>query len=226
MTLKSERFEVYNTVFNFMIEHDIHSVPVKAVEIANLLSAELIPLSTLAKRSGLPPEDIMSILGSNDGVTCAYHSQDKVVYKIIYNDRQSMERIRFTCLEECSHILLGHTEDQRFNIFSQSYEEDIYLKYDELARIAAGLFLCPPQLFFNYKSYLSTGALMEVCDISEACAKARKGALLRFESEIKTHPLYSTLPTIRCKKNPNIQMRHLKPVWGQDGSCGQFQIIP
>lgn len=226
MTLKSERFEVYNTVFKFMIEHNIHSVPVKAVEIANLIDAELIPLSTLAKQSGLSSEDIISVLGSHDGVTCAYHTQNKNVHKIIYNDKQSKERIRFTCLEECSHILLGHTEDPRFGIFSQSYEEMVYQKYEKLARIAAGLFLCPPQLYFKYKSNLSTGALMEMCDISEACAKVRKGTLLRFESEIKAHPLYSALPTINCKKDPNIQMRHLKPVWSHDGSFDGFQIVP
>ena len=81
MTLKSERFEVYNTVFKFMIEHNIHSVPVKTVEIANLIDAELIPLSTLAKQSGLSSEDIISVLGSHDGVTCAYHTQNKNVHK-------------------------------------------------------------------------------------------------------------------------------------------------
>ena len=164
MTLKSERFEVYNTVFNFMIEHNINSVPVKAVEIANLIDAELIPLSTLAKQSGLSSEDIISVLGSHDGVTCVYHTQNKNVHKIIYNDKQSKERIRFTCLEECSHILLGHTEDPRFGIFSQSYEEMVYLKYDELARIAAGLFCVHHSCSLNI-SRICLRALLWKCAI-------------------------------------------------------------
>lgn len=192
MIEEDRRIEIYNTVFGFFINNDISTIPIQEENICQLLNIELVKLSDIIAHTGLTQEEIFLIWGNEDGVL---QSHDKV-YKIAYNDYKPICRQRFTIMEEISHMMLNHISDPNFNIFNQEYDEATYLRYDEEARMCAGLLLCPPQFFYDYEDAMSTGLFQDIYNVSKLCAKTRISILSKYETEIKSSPLYSFLPTI------------------------------
>lgn len=112
--------------------------------------------------------------------------------------------MRFTVFEELSHILLGHTRDERFCVFAQQYPEEIYQQYEREARIAAGLLLCPPQFFYRTYPPLLERELPAACLITSQCAKTRLKVLYRYRDEIEAHPLYQELPTLLWEREVSL----------------------
>ena len=196
MTTEKERKDIYTRVFSFLIDHDIHVIPIDMKQLCVLLNIELVPLSQIENDTGLSIWDVFEIWGNEDGVANVDCSQGRKTYKIAYNDYTS-QRSMFTLAEEISHIVLGHLEDPSFCIFSQTYKDEIYLKYEEEARIAAGLLICPPNFYYDNEKYLNEKTLSEFCHISTTCAHTRIGVLNRFREEINSHPLYSKLPEVQ-----------------------------
>ncbi len=193
ITNEKRRF-VYDRIFKFLIDNNINKFPISIEKLCNLLNVELKPLSNIIRETSLKAQDIFDVWGNEDGCVIYYSQANK--HKIAYNDYKPTERIRFTICEECSHILLGHTQDPSFNVFLQSYTSDTYEEYDETARIGAGLILCSPKFYYNNQHLVSPTHLRTICQISQPCANTRIKVLNKYKYEIQNHPLYESLPSI------------------------------
>lgn len=190
---EDRRKEIYNSAFQFMIENNISSIPVWTEDICQKLNIELIRMTDIIRDTNLQKEDIFKIWGNEDGVMQAYGE----ICKIAYNNTMPIHRQRFTIMEEVAHKLLKHINNERFNIFNQSYDDKIYKRYDEEARMWAGLVLCPPQYFYSYEKEMTQNLFKNLYKVSSSCAKVRIDVLCKFESEIKECSLYKSLPKIK-----------------------------
>jgi len=190
-----DREKIYNKIFKFIIKHNLNIHPTSVDDICKIFNVTLMPLSYILKNSTLKEDDIFSIWGNKDGVinVCKLN-HNKQIYRISYNDNLSYQRIRFTLMEECCHIILGHTEDPLFNIYNQSYNEDLYKQYDEEARMCAGILLFSPKFYYTLKSTLHYNLAANFCNISESCAKVRISIYNKYENEIKFNKYYRNLP--------------------------------
>lgn len=187
------RQEIYNIAFKFLIENNITTIPVWTEDICKKLGIELVFLSDIVRDSGLNEEEVFACWGNEDGVLQSYGD----ICRIAFNDKKSIKRQRFTIMEEISHKLLEHISDEKFNIFSQAYDESTYNRYEEEARMCAGILLCPPQYFYdNYNKQMSQNLFKTVYNVSAPCAKTRIDVLSKYEYEIKSCELYRFLPKI------------------------------
>lgn len=185
------RQEIYSTMFRFMIDNEItESIPLSIGPLCEKLGIKLVTLSQITAATGLMDNDVFDIWGNEDGVMQRY----KRNYKISYNDHAQPGRVRFTLCEELSHVILGHTKDKEFDIFNQKYSSTKYDRYEEEARIGAGILLCNPRFFYYYQRILSPIDLADICCITLQCAKTRYGILKRCESEITSNKVYPFLP--------------------------------
>lgn len=192
------RQEIYSIAFKFLIENNISTIPVWTEDICKQLNIRLVSLSDIVRDSGLSEEEVFACRGNEDGVLQSYGN----TYKIALNDRKPLKRQRFTIMEEISHRLLGHISDERFNIFSQAYDEATYRRYEEEARMCAGILLCPPQFFYDeYNKQMSSNFFETVYNVSAPCAKTRIDILSKYEYEIKSCELYKSLPRINLDKD-------------------------
>lgn len=192
---KCDREKIYNKIFRFIIKHKLNIHPTPIEDVCKILNAKLVPLSYILKNSNLKEDNIFSIWGNKDGViNICKLSNGKRIYKISYNDSLSYQRIRFTIMEECSHIILGHTEDPSFNIYNQSYNENLYKQYDEEARMCAGILLFSPKFYYTFKSSLHCTIISDFCNISKKCANVRMSVYDKFKDEIMANKYYEYLP--------------------------------
>ena len=195
---EDRRKEIYNIAFKFLIDNKISTIPVMVGKLCQKLGIELVSLSDIIRNTKLPEHAVFACWGNEDGVLQACGN----AYKIAYNDKKPIKRQRFTIMEEIAHKLLDHISDERFNIFSQSYDEATYQRYEEEARMCAGLILCPPQFFYStfYYKRISKELFKNVYNVSDHCAETRIGVLSKFEYEIKDCDLYRLLPKITLDK--------------------------
>ena len=193
---ENKRQEIYNKCFDFMITNDISLYPISLNDLCDILKVELVKLTDITSNLGLENEDIFAIWGNKDGVVASYTNEyDEISYKISYNDKKPVGRIRFTIAEELSHIILGHINDVNFNIFQQNYDEKSYCEFDEEARISAGILLCSPKLYYGTEYTITCDFLTHACNISLKCAEVRCSVFNRFKDEIIRNPLFTHLPT-------------------------------
>lgn len=194
MTNEFERELVYETVFEFLTDYCIDILPTPLEMICDILQIELVPLSHLEDR-GMRPKDVFALWGNEDGAISVLvdHRRGNVTAKISYNDHALPERQRFTIAEEIMHYLLGHYVDERCNILSKEFDEDFYHHCDELARIGAGLLLCPPAVFYEAADFFNADAVAQVCGLSRQCAAVRCEIMKEYQEEIRSSPLYRRL---------------------------------
>lgn len=200
---KKERNDVYTKAFHYLITNSINMHPLPLNDICQKQGIEIIPLSKILETTGLSHRDIFKIWGNPDGIVqYAPNKNCKIQYKISYNDSQPRNRIRFTIAEELSHIICGHVNDKRFNMFTQTYDNNIYELYDQQARMCAGILLCSPKFYYkNYSNY-KTADIAKICKISIECANIRCLIYDQYKQEIMKHPLYRYLP------DPHTLYRH------------------
>lgn len=192
---ENRRQKVYTTIFKFITNNHIATLPIDIEAIAKILNAKIVPLSQIVTEGRLTEQEVLNIWKNEDGcVHCYSDKHGQAHYKVAYNDRKPYRRIRFTIVEELSHIILGHTACSDFNVFCQSYSEEKYRKFDEDARIAAGILLCSPKFYYHTAHKHDAKSLATICDITESCAKTRICVFTKFESEITRNPYYAALP--------------------------------
>ncbi len=189
---EERRQEIYSIAFQFMIENDISTIPVSPSAVCEKLGIGLAKLTDIIQETGLSKNDIFAIWGNEDGVLNSCGE----ICRIAYNDTVSKQRQSFTIVEEVSHKLLGHYKDPEFNMFIQDYNYKTYYRYEEEARICAGLILCPPQYYYECKGTMRKEFFQTAYNVSEPCANARMHILWKYESEIKKCELYNSLPKI------------------------------
>lgn len=191
--------QIYTAIFSAMISSGVSSLPLHVKSFCHSLGLELCPLSEIIKSTGLSKDDVFGLWGNKDGAIMQFEHQTKIAY----NDSLSRGRMRFTICEEASHFILKHVEDSRFNVFNQKYDNRLYQRYEEEARIGAGLLLCQPQYFFKNMDMLTPSTVAYLCDISEPCAEVRCGVLTRFKASIMSNPLFRRLPQPEIRRQLN-----------------------
>lgn len=146
------RNEIYSTVFQFFLENDICFLPTPIEKIYKLLGLKAISSNTLVN-NGFDLDELFEEWGNEDGVLQTYTKGDgTIIAKVAYNENKCEGRKRFTFFEEAAHFLLGHHLDSHNDRLSELFDEDIYMACDEEARIAAGLMICPPSVFYSAPS--------------------------------------------------------------------------
>lgn len=175
---------------NHLVSHNIVSMPVNVVAICHAYGVQLISASDYMHR-GLDPTIIFEVWGNSDGTSFSSGNS----HVINYNDSMPLNRQRFTIAEELMHIVLGHTRDARFNVFLQSYTEEVYAMYEQEAKHGAAMLLMPPSLYFRLRARYGLDQLAKLCHISNACAWT--AAQYYMENEDDLRELF-TQKTIIC----------------------------
>lgn len=190
MVTNERQQEIYTRVFTALLRHKHLTLPLSIDRLCADLNIELIPLSRIVQQSHLSEHEVFDMWGNEDGVACRYGT----LARIGYNDSKVSGRVRFTQCEEICHHLLGHLDDPRFNLFDQQFDEETYNRYEEEARIGAGLMLCHPQFFYANPQYITPDDVEYLCGVTHPCAETRCRILNKFYSSITSNPLYPVLP--------------------------------
>lgn len=148
----------YSIVEKYFVE-----VPKDMESFIRYLGIKIKPLSFYLE-NGFSTQEVFDILGNDDGA--AMKCDD---YLIVYNDKKPPKRIRFTLAEELMHIVLGHTDDERFEL-GKDYDTQLYQQYEHEAKLGASILLMPPSIYFRYKTVCSLRKLASQLNISEAAA--------------------------------------------------------
>ena len=179
------------------------TLPVDVAALCPLYGARLYTLSEL-ERCGMDSETVFALWGNRDGVAMA----SRRGRSIGYNDRAAEARIRFTLAEELMHLLLGHTEDPRFFVGEQSYDEETYARYEAEAKHGACMLLVPPTVYFRYRALYGPAAVARLCRVSRACAWTAAQYYEQNESELRA--LFTARP-LRCDMRALDRRRPVRP---------------
>lgn len=188
------RQQIYDRTFQFIKKNKVQYIPVDIDELCKSCGVGLVPLSRIVNDTGLSEKDIFAIWGNEDGSVSTYGNK----HRIAYNDHRCAGRKRFTVCEELGHIICEHTKDPSFNMFCQTYEEDVYARYDEEARMSAGFLVCHPKFFFTHEWLLEPEVMSEVCGITPSCATTRYAVLQKYRSDIEANVAYRFLSLPRA----------------------------
>lgn len=192
---RNERYEIYTKVFELLLTMDIKDTAAPLEDICEIYGIRLTPLSEIIQGTGLTESEIYEMWGNKDGCINLLYSGNRIKAAISYNDTDIFNnRYRFTVAEEIMHYVLGHYKYKMYYPnFKKQWNEKLYQKHDEAARIGAGLLLCPPPMIYEVPEPINESVLENFCDVSTACAKTRVETSLKFANEIKGHHLYSKL---------------------------------
>jgi len=205
MISEAREQEIYSAVFRVLLGYgDDLTLPVSLTGLCAHLGIQLHPVSKSIVEEGFSAEFVFEYI---------WHNRDGVAFSgpggpvIDYNDFADKRRARFTIGEEIGHCILGHVNDDRFDVMSPAYDQRTYARYEVEARIAAGLILCQPQFFYREDPrYLNPRTVAYLCDVSDSCAKTRVDILMSHRQSIESNPLYAQLP----------QPAVLRPFWRAD----------
>ena len=189
---------------NELVRRHALTLPVDVAAICPVYGARLLSLSELEKK-GLDAEAVFAVWGNRDGVAMA----SRRGRTIGYNDRAAEKRIRFTLAEELMHLLLGHTEDERFRLCEQSYDAETYALYEAEAKHGACMLLVPPTVYFRYRELYGLGGIARLCRVSRACAWT--AAQYYDENEKELRALFTARP-LKCDTRGLTRRSPLRPV--------------
>ena len=82
---------------------------------------------------------------------CFYYA-DRDAYMILYNEARPETRTRFSLAHELGHIVLGHLNDERTEIFRGGVDDPTYYAMEGAANTFAGNLLAPPILIDDFLS--------------------------------------------------------------------------
>lgn len=192
MVSKRRRFQIYTNVFDLFMKLNIYSLPVLVEQICYIYGIKLVKLSEITKNTGLSKKDVFNIWRNEDGQfesSCGN-------FKIAYNNRKPITKIRFTVAHELGHFFLKHYLNPKFSIFSPVFDELVYERYEEEANIFGGMLLCPPPIFYEMPVLNSPKDISDICYLGDKCASVRYSVLNTYRNEIRSHFLYDCIATL------------------------------
>ena len=189
---------------NELVRRHALTLPVDVAAICPIYGARLLSLSELEEK-GLDAETVFAVWGNRDGVAMA----SRRGRTIGYNDRAAEKRVRFTLAEELMHLLLGHTEDERFRLGEQSYDAGTYALYEAEAKRGACMLLVPPTVYFRYRELYGVGGIARLCRVSRACAWTAAQYYDHNEKELRA--LFTARP-LKCDTRALTRRRNIQPV--------------
>lgn len=181
--------EVIEQVLRFQSLH-AYPLPLNVRALCRTLGLELRPVMDISRLSGLRAAEVYGIWGNRDGVLQRVGGR----YVLSYSNYRPLRRQRFTICEEAAHYLLGHLDEEGFDLFGQSWSEEVYRRCEEEARLAAAMLLCPPRWYYAHREELDEAALSKRCTVSPACARRVIADYARLEQEIRACPGYGFVP--------------------------------
>lgn len=146
-----------NAAWQCLIDYNVKSLPVSVLSIAKSAGIKVIKNSKATKNLLSPNESGISIL------------MDKQWY-IVYNDKSTRQRNRFTVAHELGHIFLGHELEKR-NQMKQAFIKS-ESNAEQQANIFASRLLAPACVLWAL-GLKSSDEIASVCDISQTAAKFR-----------------------------------------------------
>ena len=197
---------------NHLLDHFVYKLPVEPYKIAKAYNIKMCSASYYAEQ-GMERDALFAIWGNSDGSAMSYGKQ----HVINYNNAMPYNRQRFTIAEELMHILLGHTRDKRFSVFSQDYSPEVYDEYEHEAKTAAGLLLMPLPVYFRYHPYRSLEAIASACMISSACAFTSAQYIAQNEAELRE---LTTHKYIHCDSFPQMGKFRALDIWPDADAMG------
>ena len=189
---------------NELVRRHALTLPVDVAAVCPIYGARLLSLSELEQK-GLDAESVFAVWGNRDGVAMATRRGRTIGY----NDRAAEKRIRFTLAEELMHLLLGHTEDERFRLGEQSYDAETYALYEAEAKHGACMLLVPPTVYFRYRELYGLGGIARLCRVSRACAWT--AAQYYDENEKELRALFTARP-LKCDTRGLTRRSPLRPM--------------
>jgi len=202
--MMTEREKRVVRLANELVRRHACTLPVDVAALCPLYGARLVTLSELEEK-GMDRDTVFALWGNRDGVAMA----GRRGRAIGYNDRAAEKRIRFTLAEELMHLLLGHTEDARFLVGEQSYDDAVYARYESEAKRGACMLLVPPTVYFRYRELYGVAGIARLCRVSQACAWTAAQYYERNESELRA--LFTARP-LRCDTRGLPRRRPIRPV--------------
>ncbi len=142
----------------------IPETPFDVFALCRRFGIELMPLSYFLEK-GIPREAFFALIGNTDGAAVT----DGRSVKILYNGEKPRHRVRFTLMEELSHTLLGHLNDERFDIRNE-LDDIAYSQYEAEAKACAGLLLMSPPAYFRLRKNYTLSQIAAIFDISIGAA--------------------------------------------------------
>ena len=164
MIMTDDRLREIVGIVKPVVQQHIKVLPVDIHALCRTYGARMTSVED-AVVLGLDRGTILACMGSRDGVAM----RGRKVWGIIYDKNAPVNRLRFTLAEEFCHTLLGHTLDSRFNAVCPTYDDSVYERYEEEAKVAADLLLICPSVYYRYRRRKSIGELARLFSVSEAC---------------------------------------------------------
>lgn len=144
-----------NAAWQCLIEYNIGSLPVPVLRIAKTAGIKVIKNSEANWL--LPNESGASIISGNQ-------------WYIVYNDRCSHQRCRFTIAHELGHIFLGHELKKRGHLTHTFKDSESFAEQE--ANIFASRLLAPACVIWALDLH-TPGQIAAICDISHTAAEYR-----------------------------------------------------
>ena len=146
-----------NAAWQCLIDYNVKSLPVSVLSIAKSAGIKVIKNSKATNNLLSPNESGISIL------------MDKQWY-IVYNDKSTRQRNRFTVAHELGHIFLGHELEKR-NQMKQAFIKS-ESNAEQQANIFASRLLAPACVLWALR-LKNSDEIASICDISQTAAKFR-----------------------------------------------------
>ena len=163
-----------NAAWQCLIDVGINSLPVKTLRITNHLGIEVLKNSEVRL---LHPLESGCSLVDRQGT-----------WTIIFDDAETLGRVRFTIAHELGHILLGHELEAGFGHFRKISEGKTATE-TQADEFAARL-LAPACVLRGLEAY-TTEEIAKICGISRKAAeyRAERMKILRERDKFLTSPL-------------------------------------
>lgn len=146
-----------NAAWQCLIDYNIKSLPVSVLSIAKSAGIKVIKNSKAR----------MNLLSPNEsGISVLIGKQ----WYIVYNDKSTRQRNRFTVAHELGHIFLGHELEKR-NQMTQTFIKS-ETNAEQEANIFASRLLAPACVLWSL-GLRNSDEIASVCDISHTAAKFR-----------------------------------------------------
>ena len=180
MTMTDREKRIF-TVVNRLVQKHVYRMPVDIEKLCRIYGAHLLPYSKAVEQSVLSWADIERMAGTRDGFTLDAGEE----WAIVYNEKVSQTRMRFTFAEELMHRLLLHSQDDDFFAGHQTFSDETYGLYEGEAKRAAGMILVPPTVYYKYRQVYGHDQIAKLCKVSEACVYTVAKFYEEHEEEIR-----------------------------------------
>lgn len=194
----NERDRRVYMVVNTIVNRHVYKLPVDIRKICEAYGAHWLTFTEFGPTAA-------EVIGNNDGAAVDLPGGK---WGIVYNEKIAANRLRFTLAEELMHYLIGHSKDEDFVFWRQSYTPETYRLYETEAKRAAGMILVPPTIYYKYRKVFGTDQIAKLCGVSEPCVYTVAKFYEEHEDEIRAA---FTRKTILCDTRGLIRKHPLRP---------------